>query len=48
MGKGSARSISSVDIGRLVALAVDKKLIDRGGGHAMAAGVTCMSANCRF
>jgi single-stranded-DNA-specific exonuclease len=40
MGKGSARSISSVDIGRLVALAVDKKLIEAGGGHAMAAGVT--------
>ena len=40
MGKGSARSISSVDVGRLVAGAVDEKLIEAGGGHAMAAGVT--------
>jgi single-stranded-DNA-specific exonuclease len=40
MGKGSARSVSSVDIGRLVAMAVDLKLIEAGGGHAMAAGVT--------
>lgn len=40
MGKGSARSVSSVDIGRLVAGAVDLKLIEAGGGHAMAAGVT--------
>ncbi|MGC6534171.1 MAG: DHHA1 domain-containing protein, partial [Parvibaculales bacterium] len=40
LGKGSARSVSSVDIGRLVAGAVDAKLIEAGGGHAMAAGVT--------
>ena len=40
MGKGSARSISSVDIGQLVAGAVDRGLIQAGGGHAMAAGVT--------
>lgn len=40
LGKGSARSISSVDVGRLVAGAVDEKLIEAGGGHAMAAGVT--------
>lgn len=40
IGKGSARSVSSVDIGRLVAGAVDRKLIEAGGGHAMAAGVT--------
>ncbi len=40
MGKGSARSISSVDVGRLVAGAVDRKLIEAGGGHAMAAGVS--------
>ena len=40
LGKGSARSVSSVDIGRLVAGAVDRKLIEAGGGHAMAAGVT--------
>ena len=40
VGKGSARSVSAVDIGRLVAGAVDRKLIEAGGGHAMAAGVT--------
>ncbi len=40
IGKGSARSVSSVDIGRLVAAAVDAQLIEAGGGHAMAAGVT--------
>ena len=31
LGKGSARSVSSVDIGRLVAGAVDAKLIEAGG-----------------
>jgi single-stranded-DNA-specific exonuclease len=40
IGKGSARSVSAVDIGRLVAGAVDRGLIEAGGGHAMAAGVT--------
>ncbi|MCH1541861.1 MAG: single-stranded-DNA-specific exonuclease RecJ [Alphaproteobacteria bacterium] len=40
LGKGSARSVSSVDVGKLVAGAVDEKLIEAGGGHAMAAGVT--------
>ncbi len=40
IGKGSARSISSIDIGQLVAGAVDRKIIEAGGGHAMAAGVT--------
>lgn len=40
LGKGSARSVSSVDVGKLVAGAVDEKLIEGGGGHAMAAGVT--------
>lgn len=44
LGKGSARSVSSVDVGRLVAGAVDEKIIDGGGGHAMAAGVTLQRA----
>ena len=39
-GKGSARSVSHIDIGRLVASAVDAGAIDGGGGHAMAAGVS--------
>ena len=40
LGKGSARSISGIDIGRLIAGAVDRGLIEAGGGHAMAAGLT--------
>jgi single-stranded-DNA-specific exonuclease len=44
LGKGSARSVSSVDVGKLVAGAVDEKLIEAGGGHAMAAGVTLQRA----
>ena len=39
-GKGSARSISGIDVGRLIAGAVDRGLIEAGGGHAMAAGLT--------
>ena len=37
---GSARSIVGVDIGRLVRAAVEAGLAIKGGGHAMAAGVT--------
>ncbi len=37
---GSARSISGVDLGRVVRAAVERGLIVKGGGHAMAAGVT--------
>ena len=40
LGKGSARSIAGVDVGRLIAGAVDRGLIEAGGGHAMAAGLT--------
>ena len=40
LGKGSARSISGIDVGRLIADAVDRGLIEAGGGHAMAAGLT--------
>ncbi|MEC7176508.1 MAG: single-stranded-DNA-specific exonuclease RecJ, partial [Pseudomonadota bacterium] len=39
-GKGSARSIKTVDIGRLVSGAVLAEVLIAGGGHAMAAGVT--------
>lgn len=39
-GKGSARSISGIDVGQLVAGAVDRGIIEAGGGHAMAAGLT--------
>ena len=38
--KGSARSITGVDIGAIILEARHKGLIEAGGGHAMAAGVT--------
>ncbi|HEY1942862.1 MAG TPA: single-stranded-DNA-specific exonuclease RecJ [Roseiarcus sp.] len=37
---GSGRSIAGVDLGRVVRAAVDAGLLLKGGGHAMAAGVT--------
>lgn len=37
---GSARSIPGVDLGRAVRAAVEAGLAEKGGGHAMAAGVT--------
>lgn len=40
IGTGSGRSIAGVDLGRLVRRAVAEGLLLKGGGHAMAAGVT--------
>jgi single-stranded-DNA-specific exonuclease len=40
IGTGSGRSIPGVDIGRAVRRAVAEGLLQKGGGHAMAAGVT--------
>jgi single-stranded-DNA-specific exonuclease len=40
IGTGSGRSIPGVDIGRVVRRAVAEGLLEKGGGHAMAAGVT--------
>src|ERR1700753_3396263 len=40
IGPGSGRSISGVDLGKAVRQAVKDKLLMKGGGHAMAAGVT--------
>ena len=40
IGTGSARSISGVDLGKIVRTAVERGLLLKGGGHAMAAGVT--------
>ena len=40
IGTGSGRSIAGVDIGRAVRQAVADGLLVKGGGHAMAAGVT--------
>jgi single-stranded-DNA-specific exonuclease len=38
LGRGSARSVSGIDIGAAVREARARNLIDSGGGHAMAAG----------
>jgi len=40
VGTGSGRSIAGVDLGRAVRQAVHEGLLLKGGGHAMAAGVT--------
>lgn len=39
-GAGSGRSIPGFDVGKLVRQAVDDGLLEKGGGHAMAAGLT--------
>ncbi|WP_180897437.1 single-stranded-DNA-specific exonuclease RecJ [Martelella soudanensis] len=39
-GTGSGRSIAGFDLGRMVRLAVGEGLLVKGGGHAMAAGLT--------
>jgi single-stranded-DNA-specific exonuclease len=39
-GTGSGRSIPGVDLGRAVKRAVHEGVIEKGGGHAMAAGIT--------
>ncbi|MDK1376591.1 MULTISPECIES: single-stranded-DNA-specific exonuclease RecJ [unclassified Sinorhizobium] len=44
-GTGSGRSINGFDMGRLVRAAVETGLLVKGGGHAMAAGLTVERAN---
>jgi single-stranded-DNA-specific exonuclease len=44
-GKGSGRSIPGVDLGAAVLAAKDAGLLQAGGGHAMACGVTIAEAN---
>lgn len=44
-GSGSGRSINGFDMGRMVRNAVDAGLLVKGGGHAMAAGLTVERAN---
>jgi single-stranded-DNA-specific exonuclease len=39
-GTGSGRSINGFDMGKMVRAAVDEGLLVKGGGHAMAAGLT--------
>lgn len=41
-GSGSGRSIHGVDLGAAVRAALGEGLIEKGGGHAMAAGLTVM------
>ncbi len=40
VGSGSGRSIAGFDLGRMVREAVGRGLLVKGGGHAMAAGIT--------
>ena len=47
IGTGSGRSIAGVDIGRAVRRAVTEGLLLKGGGHAMAAGVTLRKGRAR-
>lgn len=44
-GTGSGRSISGFDLGRVVRAAVDEGILVKGGGHAMAAGLTVERSN---
>jgi len=44
IGTGSGRSVAGVDIGRAVRRAVTEGLLLKGGGHAMAAGITVRKA----
>ncbi|WP_375660571.1 single-stranded-DNA-specific exonuclease RecJ [Bartonella sp. CL71SXKL] len=42
-GVGSGRSINGIDLGALVREAVTLNLLEKGGGHSMAAGITIQS-----
>jgi single-stranded-DNA-specific exonuclease len=43
--KGSARSVSGLDVGELVHRALERGLLTRGGGHKMAAGLSLNTKN---
>jgi len=45
VGSGSGRSIMGLDLGKLVRGAMDRGLLVKGGGHAMAAGITIERGN---
>jgi len=45
--KGSARSVYSYNIGRVIKNSLDKKIIINGGGHNMAAGFTLNKENLK-
>lgn len=44
MGRGSARSIPGIDVGGIIRAAGEAKVIEYGGGHAMAAGFSLTTA----
>jgi single-stranded-DNA-specific exonuclease len=44
-GSGSGRSISGVDLGAAVRAAVEGDILEKGGGHSMAAGLTVKREN---
>jgi single-stranded-DNA-specific exonuclease len=48
IGKGSARSVIGFDIGSEVIKAVQNKILEKGGGHKMAAGFTIKEENISF
>ncbi len=48
IGKGSARSVIGFDIGSEVIKAVQNKVLEKGGGHKMAAGFTIKEENISF
>ena len=48
MFKASARSTTIYNIGNLIKLLIDNKIIDNGGGHNMAAGFTMKKNNIKL
>ena len=46
--KASARSTSNYNIGNLIKLLIDKKIVENGGGHNMAAGFTIKKENVKL
>ena len=46
--KASARSTTNYNIGNLIKLLIDNKIIDSGGGHNMAAGFTMKKNNIKL
>ena len=45
--KGSARSTSNFNIGAYIKKAVDKKILLKGGGHNLAAGISLVKSNIK-
>ncbi len=45
LGKGSGRSIEGIDLGSIVGQLEEERIIDQGGGHKLAAGITLKESN---